>query len=364
MPIEIDTAPLSEAIIASELANGASTSSGTHPQQCANCGAAVDKAYCPECGQHTHIHHSLLHLLEELLHGLFHFDTKAWRTIPALMWRPGELTRNYVIGQRTRFVSPLVLFLFLIFLMFFVFSFTSGQFQGKPLVDEINSGLQETIKEHSNNIEKAEQKLSTLAKDAPNRPALEKIIIKEKKEITSIERILKATDGKAGNGASPFSDNSPESVKTNLEKNVPVLATPRIVNGVSHALQNPDLVLYKFKNTVSKFAFLLVPISLPFLWLLFALKRRHSMFEHAVFSLYSLSFMSILMMLCSILASINWYALSTMLLIFVPPVHIFRHLRGTYQLGVMATLWRTIALLFVAFISLLFFALIALRFSL
>jgi hypothetical protein len=115
MPIEVDTSPLSEAIIASELATGTNASSGTHAQHCANCGAAVDKAYCPECGQNTHIHHSLLHLVEELLHGLLHFDTKAWRTIPALMWRPGELTRNYIDGQRTRFVSPLALFLFLIF---------------------------------------------------------------------------------------------------------------------------------------------------------------------------------------------------------------------------------------------------------
>jgi hypothetical protein len=92
MPIEVDSVPLSEAVIAT----GATPTSATHVQQCANCGAVVDKAYCPECGQNTHIHHSLLYLVEELLHGLFHFDTKAWRTVPALVLSPGELTRNYV----------------------------------------------------------------------------------------------------------------------------------------------------------------------------------------------------------------------------------------------------------------------------
>ncbi len=363
MSIEVESAPLSEAIITNELANAAPPSSHHPVQQCANCGALADRAFCPECGQSTHIHHSLLHLVEELLHGLFHFDTKAWRTIPALMLRPGELTRSYLNGQRTRYVSPLVLFLFLIFLMFFVFGFTSNTTDSQPLVKQINSELNVSLADQRESMKESESLLASLAADAPQRAATEEKIAKDKAEIATMEKILANTKNDQINMLSPLADNSPESVRRNLERNVPFLAQPVIINGVSHALQNPDLVLYKFKNTLSKLAFLLVPISLPFLWLMFALRRQHSMFEHAVFSLYSLSFMSILMMLCSILGALSWYSLSTLLLIVVPPIHMYRHLRNTYQLSVLATLWRTIALLFVAFISLLIFALIALRFS-
>lgn len=42
-----------------------------------------------------------------------------------LLAHPGELTRRYVDGQRTRYVSPLGSFLFMVFLMFFVASLTS-----------------------------------------------------------------------------------------------------------------------------------------------------------------------------------------------------------------------------------------------
>ena len=35
-----------------------------------------------------------------------------------LAWRPGELTRRYIDGQRARFISPIALFLFCVFLMF------------------------------------------------------------------------------------------------------------------------------------------------------------------------------------------------------------------------------------------------------
>ena len=35
----------------------------------------------------------------------FHFDTKAWRTIPALIFKPGKLTREYIDGK-TRLLCP------------------------------------------------------------------------------------------------------------------------------------------------------------------------------------------------------------------------------------------------------------------
>ncbi|HKW83887.1 MAG TPA: DUF3667 domain-containing protein, partial [Burkholderiaceae bacterium] len=89
---------------------------------CRNCGAALRGAYCHACGQAAHIHRSLLHLAEEVLHGVLHFDAKGWRTLPLLVARPGLLTRRYVDGQRVRYVSPLALFLFTVFLMFFAAS--------------------------------------------------------------------------------------------------------------------------------------------------------------------------------------------------------------------------------------------------
>lgn len=89
---------------------------------CRNCGAALTDAYCSACGQSAHVHRSLLRLGEDMLHSVFHFDAKGWRTLPLLVWRPGLLTRRYVDGQRVRYVSPLALFLFTIFLMFFAAS--------------------------------------------------------------------------------------------------------------------------------------------------------------------------------------------------------------------------------------------------
>ena len=60
------------------------------------------------------------------MHGVFHFDTKLWRTLPELVFRPGRLTRRYIDGERAKFISPMALYLLSVFLMYAVFSFTGG----------------------------------------------------------------------------------------------------------------------------------------------------------------------------------------------------------------------------------------------
>ena len=76
----------------------------------------------------------------DLLHGVFHFEGKIWRTLPLLAWRPGELTRRYIDGQRARFVSPIALFLFSVFLMFAVLSLT-GDFDRSPTTSAVSRAM-------------------------------------------------------------------------------------------------------------------------------------------------------------------------------------------------------------------------------
>ena len=89
---------------------------------CPNCDAPISGRFCSNCGQHAHPNRKLTGVLSEFMYGLWNFDTKAWRTIPMLIARPGTLTRNYVYGKRARYLAPLTMFLFAIFLMFFAVS--------------------------------------------------------------------------------------------------------------------------------------------------------------------------------------------------------------------------------------------------
>ena len=102
------------------------TDGQTHETSCLNCGAALAGPFCHECGQHAHVHRTLSSFFHDFLHGVLHFEGKIWRTLPLLVWKPGELTRRYIDGQRARFVSPIALFLFSVFLMFGVIGLIPG----------------------------------------------------------------------------------------------------------------------------------------------------------------------------------------------------------------------------------------------
>src|SRR5688572_14889840 len=105
---------------------------GEQEKTCLNCGAELVGPYCHECGQKGHVHRTVSAWWHDFLHSVLHLDGKFWRTLPLLAWRPGELTRRYVEGERARFVSPLALFLFSVFLMFALFSAMGDPLIGIP----------------------------------------------------------------------------------------------------------------------------------------------------------------------------------------------------------------------------------------
>ena len=54
---------------------------------------------------------TLLEFLQQFGGAYFSTEGALWRTLALLFWRPGELTRRYLAGQRKHYVLPLRLFL-------------------------------------------------------------------------------------------------------------------------------------------------------------------------------------------------------------------------------------------------------------
>jgi len=77
--------------------------------------------YCSQCGEKrlTPKDYSLPHLAEETLGVFTHLDSKFLRTLKALVTKPGELSRAYFHGGRSRYTKPLTLFV-IINVIFFV----------------------------------------------------------------------------------------------------------------------------------------------------------------------------------------------------------------------------------------------------
>nr|MDQ4088054.1 hypothetical protein [Pseudomonadota bacterium] len=130
---------------------------------------------------------------------------------------------------------------------------------------------------------------------------------------------------------------------------------PWIDQAVEKAAENPSLLAYKLQTNAYKFSWALIPISVPFLWLLFLHRRRYRQYkayDHTVFVTYSIAFMSLGLIALSLLRPLGLpEVISGLAITFVPPIHIYRQLRGAYQLSRFSAIWRTAALIVFAFIA-------------
>ena len=299
----------------------------THEKNCLNCGCALAGPYCHCCGQKSHVHRSLRAFMQDFLSGLFNFEGKFWRTLPMLAWRPGEMTRRYIAGERARFISPVALYLFTVFAMFAVLNFTGALDPGTGTA--FKDELRAEIKADEEAAAKLEAARKQLAAKGGDLTAIEAKLAKIREDIDAKQANLN------GNGL----------VRTDGDEEIPYWLRP-VVEG---AQENPQLMAQKITEAASRYSWLLIPLSVPFLWLLYPLRRKYRLYDHTVFVTYSLSFMMILVIAGGLLVEFGMTALASFLF-FVPPFHMYRQLRGAYELGRFSALVRTVALVTFAFV--------------
>lgn len=75
---------------------------------CANCGAALEGAFCAACGQRGDVRRlSFRELIGRSFAEVTGYEAPLWRTLRGLALRPGAVARDYAAGQRIRFVNPI-----------------------------------------------------------------------------------------------------------------------------------------------------------------------------------------------------------------------------------------------------------------
>jgi hypothetical protein len=255
----------------------------THAAQlgsgCANCGIPLGGPFCVACGQSAEsFERSVGALAMEAVEGLFHADSRLWRTLHDLVVRPGVLTRDYLAGRRASQTPPLRLFLVVVVIFFF-------------------SGGVASLGHPSTFV--------WLSADA----------------------------------ATGADDQLPG------QKLLPAAASrwlsPRVALATTHQREFGAAV----ENQLHETAILFLPIFTLLLAGLFAFRRRFLIFDHAVFSMHSLSFMGLLFSVITILDVPGLARGVAGLLVLAAPVHLFFHLRATYATGVVGTLVRVVVLL-------------------
>jgi hypothetical protein len=295
---------------------GEGTDGHTHETNCLNCGTELIGSFCHACGQHAHVHRTLTAFFHDFLHGVLHFEGKIWRTLPLLAWKPGELTRRYVAGQRASFISPIALFLFCVFLMFASVSLLGGMGEISPDAKQDLAGELRADKARLAVLEK-----QRAAASGPVATKLDDKIGDLRGEIKIKESIERG-------------EINPSAIDID-----PSGLAPSLSDAIMKARNNPELVAYKLKTNAYKFSWLIIPLSVPFVWLLFPFSRRYRLYDHTVFVTYSLCFMMLLVVAGVLLQAVTLTALAGLLWL-IPPFHMYRQLKGAYALSTGGALWR------------------------
>lgn len=357
--VDLDAAggAVSGGLVAGTLEKPEGKAGAAHDGTCSDCGHAVSGNFCANCGQPTHVHRTLLHLGEELLHGVMHFDGRVWRTVPLLVTNPGRLTREWVAGKRARYVSPLGLFLFTIFLMFFVLSFGGGYKapNGGALSPSLTTA-EDVVAKTRQQVAEARAELDATEAASKGDPAARAGLTEARQRLEITSDGLKQAQAKLDEFKSTKASTRPDGLQpgswqaqlrdATTSGKIKSTTGGEFSQTVLKKLANPDLALYKLQQTTYKFSFLLVPLSIPFVALLFLWKRGFTLYDHGVFVLYSLTFMAMLSMALGLLGKVSWLSGPVALAaVFAPPAHMFAQLKGAYGLSVFSALWRTVLLL-------------------
>ena len=304
---------------------------------CLNCGTVLIGSHCHHCGQTAHVHRTIAAFFHDLLHGVFHFEGKIWRTLPMLAWKPGQLTREYIEGRRASYVSPIALFLFSVFLMFATVNQFSGVFDPGDIVKINSASGSEGVPAQTKNLAELKARRAELIRTNQPTYGIDGQISGAEEALRVMQEVKPAN----------FED-------LNARSDVPA------INRTLKALKtNPGLVLYKLQSNAYKFSWALIPISVPFVWLLFAWRRQFHLYDHTVFVTYSLCFMTLLVVVLTLAAAAGAPLIGPAASL-VPPIHMYRQLRGAYGLSRGSALWRTAALLMIAVTTLILFAMLLL----
>ena len=197
-------------------AAGAGTGAGATAgpeRRCGNCGAPLKGPFCFACGQPEKgmIRH-LASVMSDVLDTIFNVDSRIFRSIVPLYFRPGHLTCEYFAGRRTRYVTPFRLFFFLCVIAFFAIQSridlhdVNFELAGNSIAMDSAQTVAEVEQRRDSALKGLETAIATTAASAGSRRQLERSAEAIRKQADSRLAYLHKRDAAIAAGRDPPPD--------------------------------------------------------------------------------------------------------------------------------------------------------------
>lgn len=307
------------------------------PRTCPNCGATFTGRYCSNCGQEDHSLAVPLHrMILDFLSDQFQFDSRIGRTLGLLLFRPGRLTRNYLAGQRQRYIPPVRMYLFLSIIFFLVVGLMPVKVQDVVHINEPGQGPAPATATQLAAV------MATIRKGVARK--------QPPSAATDLGSTIKRRIAESAQTAAPAASASPGPMGR------------WFVARFKAAKANPGEFWRQFRGNMPKVLFFLIPVFALLLKVFYFLRKRYYS-EHLIFALHyhSVLFLNLLLVVGLVAlariapavlgATARWagVALGIWSVLYLVPA-----MKTAYGDGWWGAIWRSSILWFLYFLMLVF----------
>jgi hypothetical protein len=305
---------------------------------CANCGAPMHGPYCYACGQpEKGMIRQLASVMHDVLDTVFNIDSRVFRSLLPLYFRPGYLTLEYFAGRRVRYVTPFRLFFFLCIVAFFAIQVALNLGDEKFAWNHLNDSGDIETAQTTSDVEKRVAKALTgidQAIKAPEMPAatvesLQKTRTKIQKRADDRLAYLNAREAARAKGEKPPPDPNAKENEGELQFDgkpwdpaahpiqvswLPAFANAELNDMAGRAKENiiaakkdPRRLIEAVFSRLPWTLGILMPLFAVLLKIVYIFKRRLYM-EHLMVALHSHAFIFMSLLLLAILAMLRKWA--------------------------------------------------------
>ena len=318
-------------------------------KNCLNCGTEVTGRFCHNCGQENiEPKETVWHLVSHFFEDMTHFDGKFFTSLKDLVFKPGFLSKEYMIGRRVRYLNPIRMYLFTSAIFFLIF-FSLYQINEKDM--KVNSVFGSKTYEQISKMDPAE--LSGFTKKI-NGKALTLQQVKAILDSNSFSiapgnyRSRKEYDSLLKSGAKKHNWFERKLVYKNIELKEKYNSNPKLILSA---------LLNRFMHSLPQMLFVLLPLFAFILKLVYVRRKQFYYVDHIIFTIHLYIFVFLAMLVTfgigKLKSLLHWEWLSFLSVIFVLSIffYFYKALRNFYKQRRAKTIVKYIILLLLFLIT-------------
>jgi len=328
---------------------------------CLNCEHPLDVSdkYCPNCGQLNSTKKlSFTDFFEEFFANFFAYDSRFRRTLTAMLFHPGKISKDYIQGKRERYANPFRFYISVSIIFFIIWSFSNNIEDVGNIEKSISKDVQELSPEE----------LEKLRADLKNVPSIENatlgvdsLLLKQQENSGKTYKNFYFSQKKLNSLSFSNAFQKQLQLYDHFHKETaisnPIIALDSLQHSTSTfnrwvykkvvdwntILKNPEIFVGYFINKLPLIIFFYLPVFALFIWLLYW-RRSFNYMEHLVFTFHVQTIFFVIMGISLILNDLFKWDPASGIFILIFLFYLYIALKNFYGQGRFKTLVKFVIL--------------------